>query len=642
MEYRTLTEEEYLRRLKLLITGSEGLNQTVEDIGDGRATIGYGYTFNRSDNAAIWRESGIALNERDTALLAIIDNAAEVDRTRLGLGFGRSINAAEGDALFRATVRRYFGPADSLNMPNSDERVAMISLTYNRGVGSINAHPVMDAIRQGDRAEAWFQIRYNCWGSDKLGEQYPDSRSMEGGLRKRRFAEAQVFSLYDDPASVSSAEARSVYRMFQLHRKEIDRVESLFGVTVDGQSASRNRIAEANREFHGIVDTYGRVQTISAALEPARNVLLNDLRSEYPDLANRMTSENFSAGRIYLDPGRDLRDPAEVAHQYPQQTRAQVALRREQGNTTVGDVDPDPDHAATLDSMRTTRGPNPREIDSNDLLIGEGGDDTLRAHRGDDILIGGAGRDRMEGGIGQDTYAVGGGDTVMDSDGHGELRWNGHVLDGGVRSADDPADAWRSADGEYRYRLDGDTLTIEDRQGEAMQVEHYVRGDLGLRLGDTPPREGAGGQGAQAQGAQPQDAQAPNASGIERLNAQDRAVYDRMRAALDRAPGPYAPEQRYNIAAAGLAEFKRRETLVQQPQDIGVYGDRLFVTYFPHGRDREPSFYANVRLDDAANAPARDSLQHVDTLNRERVVVAPPPQVEQGREQAPAMSARGL
>ncbi|NJL42474.1 MAG: hypothetical protein HC935_01875, partial [Pseudanabaena sp. SU_2_4] len=68
-------------------------------------------------------------------------------------------------------------------------------------------------------------------------------------------------------------------------------------------------------------------------------------------------------------------------------------MRADQRNNTTQDVDPD--HAATIDSRRTTRGNNPREIDSNDLLIGEGGNDTLRAHRGDDILIGGAGRDRM-------------------------------------------------------------------------------------------------------------------------------------------------------------------------------------------------------------------------------------------------------
>ena len=191
MEYRRLEDEEYLRRLKVVITGSEGLSTTVENIGDGKATIGYGYTFNRSDNAAIWREAGITLSEQDRRLLATVDAAADGDRTRLALGFSKSMSGAEGDDLFRATVRRYNGPADSLDMPNSDERIALVSLAYNRGVGNVSNHPVMQAIRDGDRAEAWFQIRYNCWGSDSLDHQYPDRLSNEGGLRKRRFAEAE-------------------------------------------------------------------------------------------------------------------------------------------------------------------------------------------------------------------------------------------------------------------------------------------------------------------------------------------------------------------------------------------------------------------------------------------------------------------
>jgi GH24 family phage-related lysozyme (muramidase) len=161
MEYRRLEDDEYLQRLKIVITGSEGLSQTVENIGDGKATIGYGYTFNRSDNAAIWREAGVTLSEQDRRLLATVDAAADADKTRLALGFSKSLSAAEGDDLFRATVRRYNGPADSLDMPNSDERIALVSLAYNRGVGNVANHPVMEAIRDGDRAEAWFQIRYN-------------------------------------------------------------------------------------------------------------------------------------------------------------------------------------------------------------------------------------------------------------------------------------------------------------------------------------------------------------------------------------------------------------------------------------------------------------------------------------------------
>lgn len=613
MDYRELTEQQYNERLRTAIVGSEGLHAQVQDVGDGRATIGWGYTFNRGNNAEIWRESGIALNQGQWRQLAAIDAAPAADRTRLGLAFNRTLNEGESDQLLRASMREYEGPATSLNMPLSDERVALVSLTYNRGVASISGnagrnvpeHPIMDAIRDGDRAEAWFQMRYNCWGSRD---------DMEGGLRKRRYAEAQAFGLYDNPNNVTVDEARSVYRTFQLHRDEIDRVERNFGVTVDGERAATNRIAQANRDYPDMAAQYGQVQTIADALGPARTVLLRQMRQEHPDLADRLTDANFNAGRIHLDPGRDLREGDN--------------LRREQRHSTTEDVDPN--HATTIDSRRMTRGNNSREIDSNDLLIGEGGNDTLRAHRGDDILIGGAGRDRMEGGIGRDTYVVGNGDIVMDNDGRGELRWNGRALEGGTRGPNDPENTYRSADGNDTYVINGSTLTVTNQRGESLQVENYARGDLGLRLQEPPARtrDNAGGE---------------REAGVDRLNAQDRAVYDRMLGVLSQNPGRYSQEQRENIAAAGLAEYKRREGVVQQAQDIGVYGDRLFAAYFPNGRDREPNFHANVRLDDVANVPAQESLRQAEGLARERAVAVP--ERHQGQEQdqrAPGIGARGL
>lgn len=637
MQYRELDQAEYDRRLRMVVVGAEGLHGHAQNVGDGMATIGWGYTFNRNNNVAIWRQAGVDLDQQDWQTLAAIDAAgSNAERTRLGLTFGRVLDEADADRLLRASMSGYEGPANRLNMPLSDERVAMVSLAYNRGPGALNGitnanvpeHPLLDAVRNADRAEAWFQLRYNCWGSDPLNAQFPHQNSNEGGLRKRRFGEAQVLGLYDDPYNVTADEARSVYRMFQLHRDEIERVERSFGTTVEGQVATRNRIAEANRDYPGLIEQYGRVPTIADALAPARARLLHDLREAHPDLAAQLTADNFNAGRIHLDPGRELRDGAEVDREHIGQNRTQTAVRREQRNATTEDVDPD--HDSTIDSRRMTRDNNPREIDSNDLLIGEGGNDTLRAHRGDDILIGGAGRDRMEGGIGRDTYVVGNGDIVMDNDGRGELRWNGRALEAGTRGSNDPENTYRSADGNDTYVINGSTLTVTNQRGESLQVENYARGDLGLRLQEPPARtrDNAGGE---------------REVGVDRLNAQDRAVYDRMLGVLNQNPGRYSQEQRENIAAAGLAEYKRREGVVQQAQDIGVYGDRLFAAYFPNGRDREPNFHANVRLDDVANVPAQESLRQAEALARERAVAVP--ERHQGQEQdqrAPGIGARGL
>lgn len=525
MDYRELDQAEYDRKLRMVIVESESLHAHVQDIGDNRATIGWGYTFNRDNNVAIWRDSGIELTQQQWQTLAAIDAASVGDRTRVGLTFTRQLNAAESDQLLRASMAEYEGPANRLQMPLSDERIALVSLAYNRGVGMLNGiprsgvpeHAIMDAVRDGDRAEAWFQMRYNCWGSNN---------EAEAGLRKRRFAEAQVFGLYDDPSNVTPDEARNVYRTYQLHRDEIARVERGFGVTVEGEAAPRNRIAQANRDYPGLVDQYGNVPNIADALGPARTVLLRELRQEHPDLADRLTDANFNAGHIYLDPGRDLRDRDEVDRQYPTDTNSDrvnnrnVALRREQHSTTTEDVDRD--HAATIDSQRVSRGRNAQEIASNDLLIGEGGNDTLRAHRGDDILIGGRGRDRMEGGEGRDTYVAGPGDTVRDSDGVGEVRWGGQALTGGARAESDAADTYRSEDGRFTYALQNDTLTVidtlaQDQAGrQPMVIEHFRSGQLGITL--TGPDDG----GAQEQAGR----QRPDDPGPSQTRLEDRGPGD--------------------------------------------------------------------------------------------------------------------
>src|SRR3546814_1881805 len=118
---------------------------------------------------------------------------------------------------------------------------------------NVPEHPIMDAIRDGDRAEAWYQMRYNCWGSNS---------DYEGGLRKRRYAESEVFDPYDDRNNVTVDEARSVYETYQSHHDAIGRVERDFGVTIDGvrseehtselQSVMRNSYAAfcLNKQTH--------------------------------------------------------------------------------------------------------------------------------------------------------------------------------------------------------------------------------------------------------------------------------------------------------------------------------------------------------------------------------------------------------
>lgn len=291
MDVRELERAEYERKLRTVIAGTEGLHAQVQDVGDGRATIGWGYTLNRNNNVEIWTQSGIELTPAQRATLERVDQAPRGDKTRIGLGFDRTLTEAESDRLFVASLQEYEGPAISAGLPLSDERVALVSVTYNRGVGALRNHAVVDALRDQERAEAWYQLRYNCWGSNE---------DVEGGLRKRRFAESEILGLYDDPANVGVREAADVYAMYRTHRLDIDRVERGFGVAIDGTRARPDRIAQANRDYPEIVAEYGNVRTLEDSLAPARTVLLEHLRERYPGQAQAFTTDAFDAGEIDL------------------------------------------------------------------------------------------------------------------------------------------------------------------------------------------------------------------------------------------------------------------------------------------------------------------------------------------------------
>lgn len=237
MIYRAMSQVDYDALVSNFIKITESLHPVVIDIGDARATIGFGYTFNRSNNFAIWTNSGLSLSASEQKLLQQIDAAPSSKKTALALQFSRTMSAADGDALLAATIPEYESPARALGMPISLERAAVVSLTYNRGVGAVNGWTELTAaIQSSERAESWFQIRYNT-----LTRTQPQYRN---GIAKRRFVEADVFGLYDAPGSQpSGTEAKQIYKMLTTHRVEILQYESQYGIPPDGTKAARNMIA---------------------------------------------------------------------------------------------------------------------------------------------------------------------------------------------------------------------------------------------------------------------------------------------------------------------------------------------------------------------------------------------------------------
>ncbi|MFM2281286.1 MAG: hypothetical protein RLZZ444_3517, partial [Pseudomonadota bacterium] len=97
-------------------------------------------------------------------------------------------------------------------IPESSEREALFSLTWN--APSMLGPKLKAASETGNRAEAWYEIRYNS-----LSSSLPDS--VKGAIANRRYVEADVFSLYDADNRPSYSEAVEIGRMIAAHHDRI-------------------------------------------------------------------------------------------------------------------------------------------------------------------------------------------------------------------------------------------------------------------------------------------------------------------------------------------------------------------------------------------------------------------------------------
>ena len=98
----------------------------------------------------------------------------------------------------------------------------LVTLAYN-GILSESKNLKQD-ILAGNRAEAWYEIRYGSNGGSDPNR----------GVAKRRYYESEMFGLYDNQTAPTLDEAKQAYRMLQKHRTDIMSYEALYGLTPDG------------------------------------------------------------------------------------------------------------------------------------------------------------------------------------------------------------------------------------------------------------------------------------------------------------------------------------------------------------------------------------------------------------------------
>ena len=278
-------------------------------------------------------------------------------------------------------------------LPYSTERAALLSLTYNNLIGfKANGEPkskhLRDAILNGNRAEAWYEIRYKSNGG---------SLDSQTGIGKRRYAEAAIFGLYNNGgAGLTEAEALQVYQMCTTHD---------LATMARYDTAHHKALTDAEAINYPNEPNVPKAQDLKTLLVPAEEILLGGLVNKYG-----------TGSSITTDALESAMSSVKFNDVYAASDAAEETVYASDNNASVligGSGD---------DYLNGGSG--------NDILIGGTGTNELYGGGGDDTLVGGAGNDTLIGATtGNDTFVydtaglgVGGGyETIIDAEGNGTL-----------------------------------------------------------------------------------------------------------------------------------------------------------------------------------------------------------------------------
>ncbi|MBI3399771.1 MAG: hypothetical protein HY026_11165, partial [Deltaproteobacteria bacterium] len=245
---------------------------------------------------------------------------------------------------------------------NSKEYVAVVSLFYNsEALVNSQRRLLANAIINDNRAEAWFEIRYGS--------------NADGQHATRRYAEADLFGLYDTAGTTTDAEAKEIMRMYTRHQtqetdatKTIQYYEGRYSPSASGTNTITNNILPA---YNYLITNYAPGATIN-------NVIVGPEPGGYlgngPILTGGTGNDLIIGGA-----GNDK-------------------ITGGTGNDTVyaGDGN-DRIFGGTGDDTLSGDNNYSYITDGKDYIEGNDGDDIIAGGYEDDILIGGAGNDIIAG-----------------------------------------------------------------------------------------------------------------------------------------------------------------------------------------------------------------------------------------------------
>lgn len=306
-----------------------------------------------------------------------------------------------------------------VGLPESEERAVLASMLHG-GVNLTRFGDIMDdLIFNGDRANAWFGIRYM-----QRDDEADDFEAPNNARAAKRYFQSDVFELYNDPGSVGLVEAEDVGRMYAQHRAYIIRYE---------------------RDFNPSHALPGHRDTIADFLQPAIQSFAEFYNIDVGHTEELLFAGVRNANTFSGDNPNDNFNSKKNDDDLIIGTDGNDTINGGDGNDTIlGDT-----QFSTDDQHDVLNGG-----DGNDRLYGGGDTDTLIGGNGNDTLWGGGeAGDILIGGKGNDTY-------YLTDDASHEV--------GGVGGTPDPSLIGGSNDDEIQEQANGgkDTVVIWVSQGE--------------------------------------------------------------------------------------------------------------------------------------------------------------------------------
>ena len=284
--------------LLVLLEGST-LTPYVDSVGDPTIGIGFNLVYNLEPVLRVilgsgnWSDALLARLEAEvaksyspdtsTALQANLDRVMKNWHDTKDAGVPESFRFKDDASVAKgldALAPDYDGRIDDwlAGIPDSREREALFSLCWNGP--SLLGPKLKAAIEAGDRAEAWYEIRYNSNGN------------AIAGLANRRYVEAETFGLFDTDGKASLGEAIQAGQMLARHHEAVLWYEDRYDPDVAGSTKGIAGIDAIGGEMAPAIRTALRSLGLGAKTKVEELLAASDTT---PNIAGDGT--NYDSGR---------------------------------------------------------------------------------------------------------------------------------------------------------------------------------------------------------------------------------------------------------------------------------------------------------------------------------------------------------